>query len=127
MTVKTTTMEEFNRIYDEMDETGTYIMSIKVPDATLVTISKSTWRYVKDELNGLHDMTFTCVAVQYKGAPHKQFLFTSIHKQQLIRVVNFLDETLNYNKSIPVACSDGEFSGGYSYGIYGESAQCPLF
>lgn len=127
MTVKTTTMKEFDEIYDNMDETGTFIISIKVPDAILVTTSKSTWRYVKDELNGLPDMTFTCVAVQHKGVAHKQFLFTCTNKQQLIRVVNFLDDTLNYGKSIPVACSDGEFNGGIKDGVYGEGAQCPLF
>lgn len=127
MTVETISEVKLKEILDNMGETGITVMGITVANTVLVNIPQNKWKFIKKELNALPDMTFNCMEFEQFGVPSKQFIFTSINREQVTRVVNFIDKTINVNSDVAVVCSSPKFEGEDMYGARGNGANCPLF
>lgn len=126
MTVKHIDTEALQKIIDD-DDVDTNIMSIRLTETELQAVPKETWRFVKDQLKNLDDMTHTCTTYTRMGIPVKKFIFTCSNREHVIQAVNFIDTIVCQLHISPVAEVSSTFRGGLPGSMEGADASCPLF
>ncbi|NOR85074.1 hypothetical protein GQ473_03065 [archaeon] len=127
MVVKHISLDELNNIINTMNETGIKGISIILTEDEIKSTSKDTWKFIKNELTSLKDMTFTCSSYQYCCESVKKFTFTCFDRSQLIRVANFINEIICNRNFISIIDTSDIFKGGLPDNPRGANARCPLF
>ena len=125
MTVETIDGPGLAAVFKANDGRSCY--GIRLLESALINTTKKTWAFIKEELNGLPDMTYTCVNTSLYGLPAKQLIFSGMNELALMKTMEFVRATVNDGATVAVACTVEQAHIEHEWVMSGDGANCPLF
>lgn len=129
MTVETITMDEIRERNAGMHNSDgfTFLAGVFISNESLTNVEPDTWRFIRDELNDMPDMKYSCQYETFKGEAGKRLWILSETELLSDKVAEFLKGAIERKSTISVACIIETSAIPYKYVSFEEGANCPLF
>jgi hypothetical protein len=129
MTVETITMEEIReRNTGKHNSDGFRFMAgVFISNESLANVEPDIWRFIRDELNDMPDMKYSCQYETLGDEAGKRLWIISETMLLSEKAVEFLEGTIERNSTVSAACITDTSAVSVAYVQLEEGANCPLF
>lgn len=129
MTVETITMEEIRERNLGMHNNDgfTFLAGVFISNESLTNVEPDTWRFIRDELNDMPDMKYSCQYETFNGEAGKRLWILSETELLSDKVTEFLVGAIERNSTVSVACITETSAVPFKRLLFAVGANCPLF